>query len=214
MSRRSWTGFFTWLAGQHISLRFRLDGAEHRRSYTISNPPGDAAAHHCETGAYGRWCRTISVMRLKRRAIWLEVMPPFGRFHAGSPGATARRTHYVFGAGSGITPLYAMIRDGAGARTLVGRPPDLRQCGSWTVSCFNEALDGLTSRAFPERFHSAPHILSAPSLWSWFTPWRKGRMNAEAVAAAIAGNPARSTGRALLDLWAGRHEYADVRSGA
>lgn len=30
---------FQWQAGQHLTLRFMIDGVEERRSYTISNPP-------------------------------------------------------------------------------------------------------------------------------------------------------------------------------
>ncbi len=33
---------FSWQAGQHLTLRFHLGGAEQRRCYSISNPPGDA----------------------------------------------------------------------------------------------------------------------------------------------------------------------------
>ena len=32
---------FQWQAGQHLPLRFMIDGQEHRRCYTISNPPGE-----------------------------------------------------------------------------------------------------------------------------------------------------------------------------
>ena len=39
----------------------------------------------------------------------LDVMAPFGGFCL-DPGPSLRRTHYFFGSGSGITPLYAMLR--------------------------------------------------------------------------------------------------------
>ena len=39
----------------------------------------------------------------------IDVMPPFGGFYL-APEPQGRRTYYFFGAGSGITPLYAMIR--------------------------------------------------------------------------------------------------------
>ena len=39
----------------------------------------------------------------------VEVMPPFGSFVL-APDPRRRRTLYLIGAGSGITPLYAMLR--------------------------------------------------------------------------------------------------------
>ncbi len=179
---------FSWQAGQHLTLRFHLGGgAEQRRCYSISNPPGDALRITVKRVHTGGLVSNHIGDALAPGDL-AEVMPPFGRFHLIPPGATARRTHYVFGAGSGITPpLFAMIR------AVLEREPWSAVhliYGNAEVDSilFHEALDGLQA-AFPERF-TLRHILSAPSLWSWFTPpWRKGRMNAEAVAAAIAETP-------------------------
>ena len=174
---------FAWRAGQHLTLRFHLDGSEHRRSYTISNPPG--AALRITVKRVHKGVVSNHVGDALKPGDLVEIMPPFGRFRL-DPGATARRTHYFFGAGSGITPLYAMIR------AVLEREP-------WSVAhliygnadadsiLFQEALEALQT-AHPERF-TLRHVLSSPSMWSWFTPWRKGRVDAEAIAAAITETP-------------------------
>ncbi len=101
------TEVFRWQAGQHLTLRLRIDGEERRRSYTISNPPGAALRITVKRVAEGVVSNHIgNALSVGDR---IEIMPPFGSF-ALIPDARARRTHYFFGAGSGITPLYAMIR--------------------------------------------------------------------------------------------------------
>ncbi len=177
------TDAFCWQAGQHLTLRLRIGGEEQRRSYTISNPPGAALR--------------ITVKRVPEGVVsnhigdalnvgdQIEIMPPFGSF-ALTPGALARRTHYFFGAGSGITPLYAMIR-----AVLEHEPHSVAHLiyGNSAADgiLFKDELDVLVA-AHPNRF-TLRHVLSAPSLWSWFTPWRKGRLDAEMIDAALSETP-------------------------
>ena len=99
---------FDWRPGQHLSCRFQVNGEEQRRSYSVSSSPftGDPLR--------------ITVKRVKGGIISnhvndgvqtgdvIDVMPPFGEFCL-DPDASLRRTHYFFGAGSGITPLFAML---------------------------------------------------------------------------------------------------------
>lgn len=177
------SGTFRWRAGQHLTLRFDLNGEEHRRSYTISNPPGAALR--------------ITVKRVEGGLVsnhvgdhlqpgdMVEVMPPFGGF-ALVPGATARRTHYLFGAGSGITPLYAMIN-----AVLEHEPHSVAHLiyGNHDASSILllDELEALAA-AHPGGF-TLRHVLSAPSVRGRFTPWRRGRVDADAIADAIAETP-------------------------
>ncbi|MEP2715798.1 FAD-binding oxidoreductase, partial [Pseudophaeobacter sp.] len=69
---------FHWLAGQHLTLRFVLDGVEHRRSYTISNPPGQPlriTSKRVQTGVISN-----HIGDDLKPADLVEVMPPFGGF--------------------------------------------------------------------------------------------------------------------------------------
>lgn len=176
---------FKWRAGQHLTLRFLIDGEELRRAYSISSSPvsGDPLR--------------ITVKRVKgglvsnhindtiRAGAVIDVMPPFGGFYL-DPEATQRRTHYFFGAGSGITPLHAMLHS-----VLVAEPHSVahlaygnRNAGSILL---RERIDKLQEQ-HPERL-SVNHVLSAPSMWSGFSYWRKGIIDKAAVEAMISENP-------------------------
>ncbi len=177
------TETFGWTAGQHLTLRFDLNGREERRCYTISNPPGEKLRVTAKRVPDGRVSNHLADHL--RCGDVVEVMPPFGGFVL-EPGPTARRTHYFFGAGSGLTPLYAMLctvlRDEphSSAHLILGNRAE-------DEILFRQDLDALTAE-HPDRF-TQRHVLSARSLLSWFKPWRLGRVDAAAVHAAIEETP-------------------------
>ena len=115
----------------------------------------------------------------------IDVMPPFGGFCL-DPARTLRRTHYFFGAGSGITPLNAMLR------TVLDAEP-------WSVVhllygnrnadtiLFREQLSDYAGGR-PGRL-TVRHVLSKPSAWSGFDHWRKGIIDKAAIEALIAEEP-------------------------
>lgn len=174
---------FQWQAGQHLPLRFMIDGQEHRRCYTISNPPGQNLRITVKRTKGG----VVSNYVADRLAVGdiVESQGPDGRFVL-EPGSLKRRTHYFFGAGSGITPLYAMIN-----AVLTDEPYSVAYLiygnKSHKSIIFHEELDALAAE-YPERL-TVRHILSSPSMWTWFSPWRSGRVDAEAIAAAIDETP-------------------------
>lgn len=174
---------FSWQAGQHLTLRFVLDGQEQRRSYTIANPPGAPLRITVKREAGGVVSNHIADTLTPGDQV--EVMPPFGGFVL-TPTTTTRRTHYFFGAGSGITPLYAMIN-----AVLTDEPHSVAHLiyGNRNADSilFREALEDLTA-AHPDRF-TLRHVLSSPSMWSRFSPWRSGRLGASEIADAIAQTP-------------------------
>ncbi|WP_424941226.1 2Fe-2S iron-sulfur cluster-binding protein [Aliiroseovarius sp. S253] len=174
---------FRWAAGQHLTLRFMLEGQEERRSYTISNPPGKALRITIKRVKDGKVSNHIGDALSVGDEV--DVMPPFGGFTL-TPSTTARRTHYFFGAGSGITPLFAMIN-----AVLSHEPHSVAHLiyGNADANSiiYQECLTGLTDQ-HSDRL-TVRHVLSAPSIWSWFTPWRTGRVDAEAIAAAIGETP-------------------------
>lgn len=174
---------FTWRAGQHLTLRLWIDGQEHRRSYTISNPPGAELRITVKRVAKGIVSNHVATALSVGDRI--EVMPPFGNFVL-DPGASARRTHYFLAAGSGITPMYAMIN-----ACLQHEPHSVAHLVYGNANeasiLFREQFDAL-AQTHPTRF-SLRHVVSAPSVWSWFQPWRKGQVDAKAIAAVFAEAP-------------------------
>jgi ring-1,2-phenylacetyl-CoA epoxidase subunit PaaE len=106
---------FSFEPGQHLILRAIIDGTEVRRPYSICSAVQDAklriAIKRAQRGLFSNWAFT----HLKPGAI-LEVMPPSGRF--GVPLSDTERHNYVaFAAGSGITPIFSIIKS-----TLIAEP--------------------------------------------------------------------------------------------
>ena len=174
---------FRWQAGQHLLLRFTIDGKEHRRCYSISNPPGAPLRITAKRVKGGAVSNHIADSLAPGSTV--EVMPPAGRFVL-PPAPLARRTHYFFAAGSGITPLFAMIH-----QVLAQEPHSAAHLIYGNASAgsilFREELEALAT-AHPDRF-TLRHVLSSPSLWSWFSPWRSGRITSEVISDAFAEVP-------------------------
>ncbi|HMN89370.1 MAG TPA: ferredoxin--NADP reductase [Saprospiraceae bacterium] len=99
---------FDYRAGQYLTLKFNIKGQEVRRSYSMCSSPLEPNL-------------VVTVKRLRGGLVsnyindqikagdTIEVMPPDGRF---SPALLPdqRKTYYMFGAGSGITPLFSIIK--------------------------------------------------------------------------------------------------------
>ncbi|MEM7045659.1 MAG: ferredoxin--NADP reductase, partial [Pseudomonadota bacterium] len=176
---------FRWRPGQHVTLRFRLNGEEVRRSYSISSSSlaGDGLRITVKRVKGGLVSNHINDhLQAEDR---VDVMPPFGGFCL-DPASKARRTYYLFSAGSGITPLFAMIRS-----VLIAEPYSraylLYGNKNPKSIIFRDELKALQAE-HPERL-SVRHVLSAPSMWSSFDYWRRGRIDAVAVAAFIDEHP-------------------------
>jgi ring-1,2-phenylacetyl-CoA epoxidase subunit PaaE len=98
---------YRFRAGQHVTLRFELDGHEHRRSYSI-----------CASAVTGTL--RIAVKKLDggvvsshitdvlRAGDIVDVMPPLGHF-GGEPRADRCAEYVAVCAGSGITPVLSII---------------------------------------------------------------------------------------------------------
>ncbi|MFE9698493.1 2Fe-2S iron-sulfur cluster-binding protein [Streptomyces sp. NPDC006270] len=112
---------FRHAPGQHLNVRYTVDGQEIRRSYSICAPaterPDDPVLRVGIRGVEGG---SFSTYALKELAVGdqVEAMPPMGRFVLKPrPGLFAA----VVG-GSGITPVLSM------AATLLDREPEARFC--------------------------------------------------------------------------------------
>ncbi len=99
---------FNYRAGQYLTLRFSIDGQEERRAYSMcSAPHEDELAVTIKQVKGGKVSNYIA--KQLRVGDQVDVMPPMGRFLAKVDPA-ARRRYYLFGAGSGITPLMSILR--------------------------------------------------------------------------------------------------------
>src|SRR5919205_43863 len=93
---------FAFTQGQHLTIRWSLDGEDVRRNYSICSPAGGPlriAVKRLPGGVFSRYATETL-----RPGDELDVMTPTGRFF--TPLDPARARHYVaVAAGSGITPV-------------------------------------------------------------------------------------------------------------
>ncbi|MGO2036431.1 MAG: FAD-binding oxidoreductase, partial [Brevibacterium sp.] len=102
---------FDFAAGQSLTLRRMIDGAEHRRSYSICAPAGTdprIGVREIPDGLFSRW-----LVNDVRPGETIEVQPPSGSFQA-DPELGGR--HLCIAAGSGITPMLSI------ATTVLSNP--------------------------------------------------------------------------------------------
>lgn len=176
---------FAWRPGQHLSFRLVLNGEEHRRSYSISSSPftGDPLRITVKRVKGGLVSNHIND-NVKTGEV-IDVMPPFGGFCL-DPDQRGRRTHYFFGAGSGITPLYAML-----SSVMAAEPNSFAHLAYGNNNeksiLLEDELNGLWT-AHPARM-SIHHIFSKPGWWSSAEYWRKGIVDKDAIEALITENP-------------------------
>jgi ring-1,2-phenylacetyl-CoA epoxidase subunit PaaE len=99
---------FRFRAGQHLNIRHLIDGEEVRRSYSICSGEQEETltitVKRIEQGLFSNFANN----RIEPGAT-LEVMPPTGHFCLPDSAKGARR-FVAFAAGSGITPIIAMIK--------------------------------------------------------------------------------------------------------
>ena len=106
---------FSYAPGQYLTLKFDINGKEERRAYSMSSSP-------LEDGI------TVTVKKVAKGIVSnhlcnnvntgdeIEVMQPQGRFTV-ELDEDKNRTFYLFGAGSGITPLMSI------AKTVLEKEP-------------------------------------------------------------------------------------------
>jgi ring-1,2-phenylacetyl-CoA epoxidase subunit PaaE len=99
---------FKFKAGQYLTLKFNIKGADARRAYSMSSSPLENDI-------------TVTVKRVDKGLVSnyihdnlnigdsVETMVPQGRFVA-KLNDENRKTYYLLGAGSGITPLMSILK--------------------------------------------------------------------------------------------------------
>lgn len=99
---------YRYNAGQYLTLRKEINGEDIRRSYSLCSAPFESewrvAVKQVENGAFSGFANT----RLKAGDL-LEVMTPTGHFSLQTDRTNAK-SYVLFAAGSGVTPILAMIK--------------------------------------------------------------------------------------------------------
>ena len=106
---------FSFKAGQYLTLRAQIGGAEQRRCYSICSGLDDkelrVAVKRVEGGRFSGFANDAL-----RPGDMLDAMPPMGNFGV-TPQPGAARRFAAFAAGSGITPILSI------AKTVLAREP-------------------------------------------------------------------------------------------
>jgi ring-1,2-phenylacetyl-CoA epoxidase subunit PaaE len=101
---------YVGLPGQHVVLRTELDGAEARRTYSLTNVPGEwplrIVARVHESGRMSR--HLAEQLKVGDR---IDVLPPNGSLTPRlAKSSTGTRTYVGFAAGCGITPVVSVVK--------------------------------------------------------------------------------------------------------
>jgi len=165
---------FDYQAGQYLTLRLTFDGQEHRRAFSLaSSPTLDGRLQLCikriPEGLFSNYLRDQL-----QPGDYLEALPPQGRFTM-YPQPEAHLHYLLIGAGSGITPLYGILR------TVLAEEPR-SQVSLWYGNrtresiIFREELQAL-SEQYRDRLEVV-HFLSRPEQ-DW--PGYVGRMDQDRI---------------------------------
>lgn len=99
---------FRFRAGQHLTLRAKINGEEVRRNYSLCTAPHEGAlkvtVKQIAGGAFSNW-----VAHELKPGDRIDVMPPHGSFTSDFE-PTATRHYVAFAGGSGITPIMSLAR--------------------------------------------------------------------------------------------------------
>jgi len=99
---------FQYVQGQHLTLRTELNGEDIRRSYSICSAVQDKrlriAIKRVSGGLFSNWANDF--LKPGRS---LELLPPSGHFNT-PLSAENRKCYAAFAAGSGITPVFSIVK--------------------------------------------------------------------------------------------------------
>jgi ring-1,2-phenylacetyl-CoA epoxidase subunit PaaE len=181
---------YRYTPGQYLTLRALIDGEDVRRSYSICSGLDDGelrvAIKRVTGGVFSNWAAEAL-----RAGDTLSVMTPDGRFGVPiEPGAA--RTLVGFAAGSGITPILAILK------TVLAREPRSRFLlfygnRSTDSILFRDVLEDLKDRYLARL--SVFHVLSREQQ---DVPVLNGHLDAEKVGALM---------RAMLPVAAVDHAF-------
>ena len=99
---------FSFIQGQHLTLRKKLNGEDLRRTYSICVGPDDGELRVAVKKVPGGKFSTFANEVLKT-GDELEVLPPAGKFFTKLDASQSTR-YVAFAAGSGITPILSIMK--------------------------------------------------------------------------------------------------------
>ncbi|MEE9350459.1 MAG: 2Fe-2S iron-sulfur cluster-binding protein [Flavobacteriaceae bacterium] len=99
---------FQYIAGQYITLKTTIDGTDVRRAYSICSSPNSNEIRVAVKRVKNGFFSIYATSELKVGDV-IEISKPEGKFIL-STSANNANNYLAFGAGSGITPIMAMVK--------------------------------------------------------------------------------------------------------
>ncbi|WP_018343044.1 ferredoxin--NADP reductase [Cytophaga aurantiaca] len=150
-------------AGQYLTLIFRINGRRYIRPYSFSSTFGIDSTLDVTIKRVPGGIVSNHILDVVKEGDSVEVMEPMGDFIVPVADKAADKHLVLWGVGSGITPLYSILKD-----TLVNHSNKVTLIygnRSHSTVIFKEALEKL-KKDYPDRFtciefHTRPEIDSA-----------------------------------------------------
>jgi ring-1,2-phenylacetyl-CoA epoxidase subunit PaaE len=164
-------GAFSYASGQYLTLKTIIDGEELRRSYSLCSAPHEnqwrVAIKEIPNGKFSSFANQELQV-----GDTLEVMAPMGNFKF-EPNANSQRHYVLFAAGSGVTPVFSILK------TILLEEP----LSTVTLFYGNKGLAEVIFReeleAIKNRFLDRLNLVHVFSRENMGVPLLKGRIDAQ-----------------------------------
>ena len=166
--------FTEYLSGQFLTIKASIQGESIRRAYSLCSSPvsGEALAVTIKKVPGGKMSSWI--FDQVKAGSTLEVMPPIGNF-VFRPHSSKKRWFMLYAAGSGITPVYSMLKS-----ILISEPQSFVSLMFGNRKrediIYKDSIQALCDK-YPSRF-KVVHCLSQPDE-QWFG--EHGRIDEELI---------------------------------
>ena len=99
---------FDYTSGQYLTLKFDINGNEERRSYSMCSSPFSGEPIRIAVKRVDKGLVSNHINDVIKVGDQIEVMSPQGNFSLET--SLEQKTYVAFAAGSGITPIWSMIK--------------------------------------------------------------------------------------------------------
>lgn len=100
---------FVYIPGQYLTISAMVNGKEERRAYSFCTSPIADADPGITVKKVDDGTMSVYLNDVAKEGDVLQVMPPLGKFTA-IMNANNRNHYYLFGGGSGITPVMSILK--------------------------------------------------------------------------------------------------------
>jgi len=100
-----------YLSGQYLTLIFRINNRRYIRPYSLSSAPSTENTLNVTVKRIAGGIVSNHIVDQLKSGDTVEVMGPIGDFTLDTDTITAETSIFLWGAGSGITPLFSIAKD-------------------------------------------------------------------------------------------------------